>query len=105
MPSAKLSASSPARPRPPTNVWSKTNAPEPRREEWARARHRSTHEIGPQAGQSRAADSKLLTSALRYVSHSRPPDNLTARDTRDHPSRDPAIANTGRGAPATPRQA
>jgi hypothetical protein len=28
-------------------------------------------------GQSRAADSKLLTSALRYVSHPRPPRILT----------------------------
>ena len=65
---------------------SKTNEPEPRRERWARARHRSAHEIGPQAGQSRAADSKLLTSALRYVSHPRPPDKLTDRDTPRPPA-------------------
>src|SRR4051812_41484386 len=52
----------------------------PRRERWARARHRSAHEIGPRTGQSRAADSKLLTSALRYVSYPRPPENLTRHD-------------------------
>ena len=40
---------------------------------WARARHRSAHKSGPQRGNSCAADSKLLTSALRYVSHPRPP--------------------------------
>ncbi len=100
--SARPSASSPARPRPPTNGSSRTNEPEPRQEGWARARHRSAHEIGPQTGQSRAADSKLPTSALRYVSHPRPPDKLTDRDTRDHPPRDPAIANTGHGAPPHP---
>jgi hypothetical protein len=38
----------------------------------ARARHRSAHKLGPRRA-SRAADSKLLTSALRYVSHPRPP--------------------------------
>jgi len=71
--SARPSASSPSRPRRPTSAWSKTNEPEPRREKWARARHRSAHKLGPSKGQSRAADSKLLTSALRYVSHPRPP--------------------------------
>jgi hypothetical protein len=30
----------------------KTNKPEPRRERWARARHRSAHEIGPQRGKA-----------------------------------------------------
>jgi TraM recognition site of TraD and TraG len=30
-------------------------------------------QLGPREGQSCAADSKLLTSALRYVSHPRPP--------------------------------
>jgi len=49
----------------------RTAKPELRRGKWARARHRSAHKLGPRRA-SRAADSKLLTSALRYVSHSRP---------------------------------
>ncbi len=58
--------SSPRRPRPPTSGWSQTSRPQPRRERWARARHRSAHEVRPSTGQSRAADSKLPTPALRY---------------------------------------
>ena len=41
------SSSSPGKPRPPTSAWSKTSRPEPRREKWARARHRSAHKLGP----------------------------------------------------------
>jgi hypothetical protein len=49
----------------------------------------------PSTGQSCAADSKLLTSALRYVSHPRPPTNLTYDDHADNPSDDHHYANSG----------
>ena len=66
-------APSPSKPKCHTSGWSPTNRPDSQPEKWARARHRSAHRLGPREGQSRAADSKLLTSALRYVSHPRPP--------------------------------
>ena len=46
-------------------------------------------------GHSRAADSKLLTSALRYVSHSRPPDNLTAHRHADNRRRQSRLRKFG----------
>jgi hypothetical protein len=42
----------PSKPSSPTAGWSKTSKPEPRRETWARVRHRSAHEIGPQRGKA-----------------------------------------------------
>ena len=51
-PSARPSARSPRRPRRRTSGWSPTSRPELRRERWARARHRSAHEIGPQRGKA-----------------------------------------------------
>ena len=38
--------------------------------------------------------SKLLTSALRYVSHPRPPNNLTPPDHPGKPRQPPAARNT-----------
>ena len=46
-----------------------------RSKKWARARHRSAHKLGPRRA-SHAADSKLLTSALRLVSRPRPTNKL-----------------------------
>ena len=87
--SARPSASSPSRPRPPTSGWSKTSRPEPRREKWARARHRSAHKIGPRRakprGRLKAPD---VCASLRQSPA--PTDNLTRHDQRRQPRRRPA---------------
>ena len=72
----------PAKPRPPTSGWSKTNKPAGRRKKWARARHRSAHRLGHSEGHKPRGRPKLLTSALRYVSHPRPTNNLRLRQPR-----------------------
>ena len=79
-------APSPSKPRCPTNGWSPTSKPDDHHEKWARARHRSAHRSGPRRGIAARQTRQLLTSALRYVSHPRPPDNLTAA-TRRRPHR------------------
>jgi hypothetical protein len=76
---AQPRSSSPNKPRRPTCGWSATGRPQHRRK-WARARHRSAHQLGPRRA-SRAADSKLLTSALRYVSHPRPSTTYRPQST------------------------
>ena len=61
-----------AKPRRPTSGWSTTGKPAHQPRKWARARHRSAHKLGPRRAKPRGRP-KLLTSALRYVSHPRPP--------------------------------
>ena len=79
---ATPNASSRSKPSAPTNAPSPTGKPQQRR---ARARHRGAHLKGPQ-GQSRAADHKPLTSALRYVSHPRPPTTIAQEAPPDKPT-------------------
>jgi transposase len=59
------------------------------RRKWARARHRSAHKSALE-GHSRAADSKLLTPALRYVSHPRPTTTYRSQSTPTTRRRSPA---------------
>jgi len=65
-------SNSPAKPRFPTSEWSHTNKPA-RPPESGRRRDTGARINKALEGQSRAADHKLLTSALRFVSHPRPP--------------------------------
>ena len=45
-------------------------------------------------GQSRAADHKLLTSALRYIGHPRPPQKVSPDPNPDKTQETPQPANT-----------
>jgi hypothetical protein len=54
------------------------------REEWARARHRGAHETRALEGQSRAADHKPLTSALRLSQSLAPTNNPNPPGSREH---------------------
>ena len=65
--------SSPNKPRSPTSGWSQDQQAGRTGEESGRERDTGARINQALEGQSRAADSKLLTSALRYVSHPRPP--------------------------------
>ena len=64
------------RPRPPSRARLRADRPRPpsrRRDQGGRERDTGARITTALEGQSRAADHKPLTSALRYVSHSRPP--------------------------------
>ena len=69
-------ARSRTRPRPPSRTRLRADHPRPpgrRRDQGGRERDTGARITNALEGQSRAADHKPLTSALRYVSHSRPP--------------------------------
>ena len=86
---AKPSASSPSRPRSPTRGWSATGMQPGRSGESGRERDTGARIKKALEGQSRAADHKPLTSALRSSVYSRPTSSLTPNKA---PAKTPAAA-------------
>ena len=82
-------ARSRTRPRPPSRTRLRADHPRPpgrRPDQGGRERDTGARITTALEGQSRAADHKPLTSALRYVSHSRPPTRSHQRpDSASHP--------------------
>ena len=95
--SARPSASSPRRPRPPTSGWSTDQQAGSPGEKGGRERDTGARINQALEGQSRAADPQLQTPALRLVIASRPHDNLTP----PHRRRPPPTLTTRAQNPAT----
>jgi len=82
---AKPSERSPAKPKRPTSGWSATGRPADRRRKWARARHRSAHEIGPRRAKPRGRLEAPDVCALLRQSPA-PTNKLPLHPAAGHPA-------------------